>query len=28
MTLNEKKTKGLDILTEIKPAGEFFNAEE
>lgn len=26
-TLNEKKAKGLDILTKIKPAGEFFNAE-
>lgn len=28
MTLNEKKAKGLDILTKIKPAGEFFNAEQ
>ncbi|XP_025423232.1 peptide methionine sulfoxide reductase isoform X2 [Sipha flava] len=27
-TLNEKKAKGLDILTKIEPAGEFFNAED
>lgn len=27
-TLNEKKAKGLDILTKIEPASQFFNAEE
>ncbi|KAE9534309.1 hypothetical protein AGLY_008399 [Aphis glycines] len=27
-TLNEKKAKGLDILTKIEPAGQFFNAED
>ncbi|XP_050429746.1 peptide methionine sulfoxide reductase isoform X2 [Adelges cooleyi] len=28
LTLNEKKSKGLHILTEIQPVGQFFNAED
>ncbi|XP_050533926.1 peptide methionine sulfoxide reductase isoform X2 [Daktulosphaira vitifoliae] len=28
MTVNEKKKKGLNILTEVQPAEQFFNAED